>query len=63
MFNVFRKFFSRSYFNEIDKSSIDYIICGLGNPEPKYKNQRHNIGKIYINDFAKANKCDFKSNK
>lgn len=57
MFNLIRRYFSKGV------ESFDFVICGLGNPEPKYKNQRHNIGKIFINDFAKEKKLNFTSHK
>jgi len=31
------------------------LIIGLGNPEPKYLNNRHNTGYIFINELLKRN--------
>ncbi|CAG8458537.1 1648_t:CDS:2 [Diversispora eburnea] len=31
---------------------VDYIIAGLGNPEPEYANTRHNAGYIFIDYLA-----------
>ena len=32
------------------------LIVGLGNPGKEYENTRHNIGFIFIDDFAEKNK-------
>ncbi|MEG1027715.1 MAG: aminoacyl-tRNA hydrolase [Oscillospiraceae bacterium] len=46
-----------------NKSSIDYIIVGLGNPESKYDNTRHNAGFIAIDNLAKNCGGVFNKNK
>ena len=38
-----------------------YLIIGLGNPEDKYSNTRHNMGFDVINELSK--KCDIKVSK
>ena len=45
---------------------IEYLIVGLGNPEKKYENTRHNCGWMAIDHLAdklgcKVNKIKFKS--
>ncbi|MEE3428030.1 MAG: aminoacyl-tRNA hydrolase [Ruminococcus sp.] len=47
-------------------NSIEYIIVGLGNPERKYENTRHNSGFIMLDYIAdklgvKVNRVKFKS--
>lgn len=46
-------------------SGCEWIICGLGNPEPKYDNTRHNAGFAAIDFLSKTwnismNKSKFK---
>jgi len=38
-----------------NKMSMQYIIAGLGNPEEKYKNTRHNTGRIFLEKFRIEN--------
>ncbi len=47
-------------------TSVEYIIVGLGNPEKKYENTRHNAGFMMIDYIAsksniKINRIKFKS--
>lgn len=47
-------------------SSIEYIVVGLGNPDRKYENTRHNAGFIMVDYIAeklgiKINRIKFKS--
>jgi len=37
------------------------LIVGLGNPEKKYDNTRHNIGFMVIDSYAKKNGIEFKN--
>ncbi|MEL6928465.1 MAG: aminoacyl-tRNA hydrolase [Cyanobacteria bacterium J06600_6] len=42
---------------------IPELIVGLGNPEPKYDNTRHNIGFAVIDELAKVWQMPLKENK
>lgn len=42
---------------------IPELIVGLGNPEPKYDQTRHNIGFDAVDELAKIWQLDFKENK
>jgi PTH1 family peptidyl-tRNA hydrolase len=42
---------------------IPELIVGLGNPEPKYDNTRHNIGFVAVDELAKVWQMPLKENK
>ena len=44
-------------------SIVPELIVGLGNPEPKYDNTRHNIGFSAVDELAKVWGLDLKENK
>ena len=48
--------------------SIEYLVVGLGNPDRKYENTRHNTGWLALDYIAekyncKVNKIKYKSKK
>lgn len=45
------------------KSSVDFLIAGLGNPTPKYFNTRHNAGFLAVDFFAEKEGISFPKQK
>lgn len=46
-----------------NKNSIEYIIIGLGNPDKKYENTRHNAGFMAVDKIAKETNAEIKKMK
>lgn len=40
---------------------VEWLIAGLGNPGPKYKNTRHNVGWWSLDDLAEKSGTKFKA--
>ena len=40
-----------------------WLVVGLGNPGADYKNTRHNIGQMVVDDLARANSLTWSSHK
>lgn len=41
-------------------NKYDFVIIGLGNPGEKYKNNRHNIGWMILDEFALRQKVNYR---
>jgi len=70
MFSFFRMLFESKNNNESKDSDLSkndnmkkFLIVGLGNIGPKYKNTRHNIGFKILDFLAKKEDLTFESNK
>lgn len=57
----FRNLFSKPK-DELDQS-MKYLIIGLGNPGPKYQNNRHNIGYLALDQMAATREKEFKGDR
>ena len=50
-------------FNKFKKTTIDYCVAGLGNPEAKYNGTRHNIGFDAMDALCKKTNCELSKKK
>ena len=39
-------------------SSVEYLVVGLGNPDKKYENTRHNAGWLALDYIAEKFSCN-----
>ncbi len=42
----------------IFSSSVEYLVVGLGNPDKKYENTRHNAGWLALDYIAEKHSCN-----
>ena len=50
-------------FNKFKKTTRDYCVAGLGNPESKYNGTRHNIGFDAMDALCKKTDCELSKKK
>ncbi len=50
------------FFKKQKENNI-FLVCGLGNPEPKYELTRHNAGFLAVDKFAENQNVSFNKNK
>lgn len=43
------------------RQQVSWLVAGLGNPGPKYKDTRHNVGWWTLGDLAERGRAKFKS--
>lgn len=48
LFNIFNRLKSKN----MEDYNVDYLLIGLGNPDKKYENTRHNAGFMAIDNIA-----------
>ena len=63
VFDIFKKLESEK---NTPTGTVEYIVCGLGNPGTEYENTRHNIGFMTIDSLCEklgvsCKKLKFKS--
>ena len=58
---AWRVFFSHHLFGYHDSMTAIRLIVGLGNPGREYETTRHNIGFLWVDELARLQKLNFKS--
>jgi PTH1 family peptidyl-tRNA hydrolase len=61
MLKAWRVFFSRQLFGYHDSMTAIRLIVGLGNPGREYETTRHNVGFLWVDELARLQKLNFKS--
>ena len=60
---LFGKTFAMSIFSRKPQGAVKYLIVGLGNPDKKYRNTRHNTGFIAVDFIADELSCEINRKK
>jgi PTH1 family peptidyl-tRNA hydrolase len=61
MLKAWRVFFSHHLFGYHDSMTAIRLIVGLGNPGREYETTRHNVGFLWVDELARLQKLNFKS--